>query len=175
MRTADIKPGARTGIMTVISKTSKTLSSGRRMPAWSLKCDCGKIVVAMVENIRKDKHRSCGCKRREYIYETCGYRGDTLKPLYSVYRQMLDRCYLETAPNFKWYGGKGVTVCDRWRRGTNLLTGFQCFEADMGPRPDGLTLDRIDPFLNYEPANCRWATWTQQANNRRSHYEARAA
>jgi len=173
MRTADIKPGARVGILTVIAKTSKTLSSGRKMPAWSLKCDCGKIVVAMVENIRKDHHRSCGCQKGKL----CGdhYPRDTLKPLYRVYRQMLDRCYLDTAPNYRWYGGKGVTVCDRWRRGTNTLTGFQCFEADMGERPEGLTLDRRDPFGNYEPDNCRWATWAEQGLNRRSHHEARAA
>lgn len=173
IRTADIKPGFRFGILTAVAKTSKTLSSGRKMPAWSFKCDCGKIIVAYVENFRKEKHKSCGCERSKNIGDH--YPRDTLKPLYRVYRQMLDRCYLETAPNYRWYGGKGVTVCDRWLRGTNQLTGFQCFEADMGERPEGLTLDRVDPFGPYAPDNCRWATWTQQANNKRSHYEPRAA
>lgn len=170
MRSSDIKPGARIGFLTVVAKTSTTLSSGRKMPAWSLKCDCGNVVVAMTVNITKGKHRSCGCKRSEFICEARGFRGDGKKPIYRVYRQMLDRCYLETAPNYRWYGAKGVTVCERWRRGTNELTGFQCFEADMGERPEGLTLDRKDPRLPYEPENCRWATWAEQGVNRREHH-----
>jgi hypothetical protein len=87
---------------------------------------------------------------------------------------MIDRCYLKTAPNYRYYGGKGVTVCDRWRYGEDGKTGFQCFEADMGERPEGLTLDRIDPFQNYEPENCRWASWFVQNNNKREHHRAAA-
>jgi hypothetical protein len=92
------------------------------------------------------------------------------QPVYRVYQQMIQRCYLKTAPNYAWYGAKGVTVCDRWRRGADERTGFQCFIADMGPRPDGLTLDRIDPFKPYEPSNCRWASWAEQSMNRREHH-----
>lgn len=92
-------------------------------------------------------------------------------PEYRVYRQMLDRCYLETAPNFKWYGGKGVTVCDRWRFGDGTRgSGFRNFISDLGRRPEGLTLDRIDPSLHYTPDNCRWATWAEQSLNRREHH-----
>jgi hypothetical protein len=174
MRTADIKPGVQIGALKVIAKTSKTLSSGRKMPGWSLKCECGKIVIAMTVNLTKGKHMSCGCKRSQLIGDH--YPRDTLKPEYRVYRQMLDRCYLETAPNYEWYGGKGVKVCDRWRNGTNLLTGFQAFYQDMDcPRPEGLTLDRINPYGDYSPDNCRWATWAEQANNTRAHYDKRAA
>lgn len=165
--------GRKFGSLTAISPTKKTLSSGRRMPAWSLKCECGKIVVAMTVNLMKGKHMSCGCRRTDWIAER--FPGDTKKPEYRVYRQMLDRCYLGTAPNFQWYGGKGVAVCERWRRGTNDLTGFQAFMADMGPRPDGLTLERNNPFMDYSPDNCRWATWAEQHKNHRRHYEARAA
>jgi len=167
MRAGDIKPGVMIGHLRAIAKTTKTLSSGRRMPAWTLRCVCDEIVVAMTVNITKGKHQSCGCKRSDWIADR--YPGDSKKPIYSVYRQMLDRCYLTTAPNFQWYGGKGVTVCDRWRNGADGMTGFQCFEADMGQRPDGLTLERDDPFKPYEPDNCRWATWAEQAANKREH------
>jgi hypothetical protein len=96
-------------------------------------------------------------------------------PEYRVHRQMLQRCYLKSARNYVWYGAKGVTVCDRWRFGDGDLIGFQCFIIDLGPRPTGLTLDRINPFGNYEPDNCRWATWAEQGKNHRRHHEARAA
>lgn len=168
MKASEFKPGFKFGYLTFIGRTGKTLSSGRRMPAWSLRCDCGKVIVAMTVNLTKGKHQSCGCQKGALT--SAHYPGDTKRPEYSVYRQMLDRCYLETAPNFKWYGGKGVTVCERWRRGTNDLTGFQAFMADMGERPEGLTLERDDPRKPYEPSNCRWATWAEQGVNRREHY-----
>lgn len=163
--------GHRFGRLTAIAYTHRTLSSGRRMPAWEMRCDCGNTVVAMTVNLQKGKHQSCGCATGELIGNH--YPRDTLKPEYRVHSQMVDRCYLTTAPNFRWYGGKGVRVCDRWRFGENGLTAFQAFVADMGPRPEGLTLDRIDPFGDYEPDNCRWATWLEQAANKRSHHLAK--
>lgn len=168
MKASEIKPGFRIGSLVAIGRTTRTLSSGRKMPAWSYKCDCGKVVVAMTVNVTKGKHQSCGCQKG--ALNSAHYPGDTKRPEYSVYRQMLDRCYLRTAPNFKWYGGKGVTVCERWRRGTNELTAFQAFMADMGERPEGLTLERDDPHKPYEPSNCRWATWSEQALNKREHH-----
>jgi hypothetical protein len=81
---------------------------------------------------------------------------------------MINRCYRPTTGNFHNYGGRGITVCDRWRFGEGGLSGFECFIGDMGRRPDpALSVDRINNDGDYEPANCKWATAKEQANNRR--------
>ena len=75
---------------------------------------------------------------------------------------MIQRCTNERAANFKYYGGRGIRVCQQWR------DSFEAFLADMGERPEGKTLDRINNDGNYEPGNCRWATWSEQRRNRRA-------
>jgi hypothetical protein len=75
------------------------------------------------------------------------------------------RCHTPSAGNYAYYGGQGVTVCPEWRH------DFAAFLRDMGECPEGLTLERRDPFGNYEKANCYWATWEQQARNHRSNHQ----
>jgi hypothetical protein len=81
-------------------------------------------------------------------------------PEYNSWRCMMARCFNPRVPNFKWYGAQGVSVCEDW-------LSFEAFFADVGPRPEGCSLDRFDPNGNYEPGNCGWGDARQQAQNRR--------
>jgi len=85
-------------------------------------------------------------------------------PLYNTWNGMMHRCYNDRRENFKWYGGRGIQVCPEWH---DVVAFIAWIEANLGARPDGMTLDRYpDPDGNYEPGNVRWATWVQQARNR---------
>lgn len=162
------RTGERRGKMVAIRPIAYELSTGRTMPAWYCMCDCGNAKTVITVNWIKDKHRSCGCDKSRRI--SSHYRGDKRRPEYNVWMQMRQRCYSEYAPNYQFYGAKGVAVCDRWRFGENGKTGFQCFMDDMGDRPDGMTIDRINPLEGYGPDNCRWASWAEQSKNRREHH-----
>lgn len=113
------------------------------------------------------------CQATLYLRYQKGWRGEKLikpppvkanrrdTPTANSYYTMIQRCHNPSNPNYKCYGAKGVTVCARWRK------SFDSFVEDMGERPDGMTLDRIDPFGSYHPSNCRWATPEAQAQNKR--------
>lgn len=91
------------------------------------------------------------------------WRGRKRSPTYNSWRAAIERCHYERHPYYADYGGRGIEVCDRWRG----EDGFANFLADMGERPDGLTLDRVDVHGNYEPGNCRWSDIKTQRWNRR--------
>lgn len=128
------------------------------------RCDCGVERAVKAEYLRKGRSQSCGCLHKEIVAKTFRTHGHSVngKPTktYRAWQHMHTRCYAVGRRDYKWYGAKGVTVCQKWHT-------FEGFLEDMGEVPEGLTLDRIDPYGNYEPSNCRWATWEVQYRNKR--------
>lgn len=132
-----------------------------KQPAWLCRCDCGTEKTILGMHLRAGKPVDCGCTFAARQSAAHIRHGMTDTPEWRAWKSMLERCLNDNHPSWGHYGGRGIKVCKRW------LT-FENFYADMGPRPDGLTLDRLDNSRGYTPANCRWATWEEQQNNRRS-------
>lgn len=121
-------------------------------------CDCGGTAEYPLARVLNQGYRThCGCKTDHGGNRRHGMRES---PTYSSWAAMKYRCETETSKDFYRYGGAGIRVCDRWM-------SFDLFLADMGVRPEGTTLDRINPNKGYFPKNCRWATPLQQARNRK--------
>lgn len=149
--------GERFGKIVVIGVAGK---DRYRNKLYACLCDCGSITSVKAANLRSGNTRSCGCAIGEHISEAMLIHGASHSPTYRSWAAMWTRC---TNPNYRnWhrYGGRGIRVCERWESFANFL-------ADMGERSSlMLTLDRIDPDGDYEPDNCRWATWSVQRLNR---------
>jgi hypothetical protein len=124
---------------------------------WKCICDCGNKITTRSNALRKGEKKTCGCVNPNYKHGAIRTR------TYISWGSMKQRCANEKATGYKNYGGRGITVCERWLG----KDGFVNFLEDMGERPEGLSIDRIYNDGNYEPSNCRWATKKEQENNKR--------
>lgn len=123
------------------------------------KCDCGTVKIVRADRLRSGRSTKCDNCRRQNFKSMVTTHGKHLTSTYCIWRGIIKRCTLPSHPSYPWYGAKGITFDPRWVK-------FENFLEDMGERPEGLQIDRIDTTGNYTKDNCRWVTSKENQNNR---------
>lgn len=147
-------------MISLASRTKKNSAS-----FWLCKCECGNEKTVTARSLVGGHVQSCGCLAREVLMDRCLAHGHSRRgahtSTFSSWASMRGRCRNPTDDAWKWYGGRGITICERWDK-------FENFLADMGEKPKGKTIDRVNNDLGYSKENCEWRTHKEQCNNRRS-------
>ena len=152
-----MKAGQKYGRLTAIKKAE-------RPGYWVFSCECGTEKEIRANTVSWEKGvRSCGCLQKESAKEFLTTHGGSYTASYASWRKMRSRCLNENDRHYDNYGGRGIKICKRWMK-------FENFWKDMGNRPQGMSIDRIDRDGDYIPDNCRWATKRLQQNNRKANH-----
>lgn len=151
--------GDRISRWTVVS-SSESDPKGRLR--WACRCDCGTFRPVLDIALKYGGSKSCGCLRREVVTTHGHALTKRQTPEFRAWSHMRERCEVQKHPQYRHYGGRGITVCPEW-------ASFEIFLSDMGERPSPLhSLDRVDNYKGYSPDNCKWSTRKEQTRNRRS-------
>ena len=159
----EIPIGFKSGRLTVLAKS--TIRSSYNTLMYSCICECGNNVLKSGRSLRNHITKSCGCLRIERVRESTITHGNTVNKKwtkeYRTWVDMMTRCYNKNSTSYKYYGERGIKVCDKWHNYIN-------FSKDMGVKPSGYLIDRINVNGDYEPGNCKWSTIKESARNKRS-------
>lgn len=128
---------------------------------WHCECACGKTSSVLANRLTSGNTKSCGCLKKSVLGMSTTKHGKAGTRTHRIWKAMRNRCNNPSTPRYKDYGGRGITVCQRW-------DSFENFLADMGEAPEGKSIDREDNDKGYEPGNCRWATPSEQNENTRA-------
>lgn len=164
------RTGERYGKLTVVSRAEDYIfPNGKKHVMWICKCDCGNTTTVDVCMLVRGHTKSCGCLKTEAAKINFTTHGGRQDRLYHTFSNMKNRCYNKNSSDYKYYGGRGVTICDEW------LNNYQSFKIwayqtgyDENAKFGDCTIDRIDVNGNYEPDNCRWVSMDIQNKNKRN-------